>query len=110
LVWKTKELLIEERNVNNNKDMLCNFRKGGHANSVCLPANRKSAKIRGVPVRKSQIRKFVTINPQLANPQISLVSPVRKSQIRKLASKMQCSDLDLHSFASNTFLIFVSKY
>jgi hypothetical protein len=33
------------RIVNNNKDMLCNIRKGGHANSFCLTANRKSAKI-----------------------------------------------------------------
>ncbi len=33
----------------------------------------QSANFWGVPVRKSQIRKFVMINPQIAYPQISLV-------------------------------------
>ncbi len=36
--------------------------------------NRKSTNFWGVPVRKSQIRKFLMINPQIANPKISLVS------------------------------------
>ncbi len=43
--------------------------------------NRKSTNLWGVLVRKSQIRRFVMINPQIANPKISLMfqSPNRKS-------------------------------
>jgi hypothetical protein len=49
------------------------------ARKICTPQirkflgsfrNKKSAKFRGVPVQKSQIHKFVMINPQIANPQI----------------------------------------
>jgi hypothetical protein len=69
------------------------------ARKICKPQirkflgsfrNQKSAKLRGVPVQKSQIHKFVIINPQIANPQICK----RKSNV---------SDPDPHLFASNIF-------
>jgi hypothetical protein len=56
-------------------------------------ANRKSAN--SWLILQSQIRKFVMINPQMANPQISLVSQStdRKSSNFNLQGKRQCLKL-----------------
>jgi hypothetical protein len=40
--------------------------------------NRKSTNFLGVPIRKSQIHKFVMINPQITNAQISFGSQSAK--------------------------------
>ncbi len=65
--------------------------------------NRKSANLWGVKIRKSQIRKLVMINPQFANPQISLVSQSANRKSANLQGKSSISDP--HWFASNTFLL-----
>jgi hypothetical protein len=69
--------------------------KGGHANLFVSPrvANPQilgliqqyqiSKFLRCVSIRKSQIRKFVMINPHIANLQIFLGFPVSKSAICK---------------------------
>jgi hypothetical protein len=54
------------------------------ANSWAHSTNRKSANFCGVHVRKSQIRKFAMINPQIANFLGVLIS---KSQNSKFARK-----------------------
>jgi hypothetical protein len=49
-------------------------------------------------VRKSQIYIFVVINPEIANPKISLVSQSANPQVCK--EKIRVSDPDPHWFAS----------
>jgi hypothetical protein len=53
-----------------------------------------------VQVRKSEIRKFLMINPLIGNPQISLVS-----QSANLQEKISVSDLDPHWSASNIYIL-----
>jgi hypothetical protein len=53
--------------------------------------NHKSANFFGVPVRKSHIRKFVVIDPQIANPQISLLSQSEKCKSAHFKGKKQHS-------------------
>jgi hypothetical protein len=83
--------------------------KGGHSIFFVSPQigkysgsirNRKSANLWGVtvPFRKSQIRKFVMINPQIVNPQISMVSQSPNGISSKENSGV--SDPDPHWFAS----------
>jgi frataxin-like iron-binding protein CyaY len=54
-----------------------------------------------MPVRKLQILKFVMINPQVANRQISLASQSANRKFENLQGKGNVSDPDL--FASNIF-------
>ncbi len=73
--------------------------KGGQANFFCLSANRRSANswvhsvianpqiFCGVPVHKPQIRKFVRNNPQIANPQILLVTQSANRKSTNLQGK-----------------------
>jgi hypothetical protein len=68
---------------------------------------RKSANFLCVLVRKSQIRKFVLINPQIANPQISLVSQSANSKPASLQGKKQCFRSKPHWLAPNIFFTFV---
>ncbi len=65
--------------------------------------NRKSANFLGVPVRKSQIRKFFMINPQTANPRISIkYCTVRKSR-KDWVRKSQMSKVS-HSQSDKLFM------
>ncbi len=52
--------------------------------------NRKSANFWDVPIRKSQIFKFVMINPHIAYPQISLLSKYANHKCANLQGKKQC--------------------
>jgi hypothetical protein len=58
--------------------------------------NRKSTYFWGVPVRKSQIRKFVMSNPQIANPLTFLVSQSANCKSPNLQGKKSVSDPDPH--------------
>jgi uncharacterized protein YneF (UPF0154 family) len=71
--------------------------------------NGKSANFRGVPVSKSQMRKYVMINPKIANPQISLVS---QSANRKSSNspRRNVSNSHLHWFALGIFLTYVGIF
>ncbi len=82
------------------------FRKSQISKYLGSFRNHKSANLWGVPARKSQIRKFFMMNPQISNRKLAnfLGVPVCKSQIRKLARKKNSvSDPDPNWFASNIF-------
>jgi hypothetical protein len=97
-------------------NILENLCKGGHANFSVSPqfANPQILELfpqsqvrkffRCVMVHKSQIRKFVMINPQIADPQISLVSHSTNIESANLQGKGSVSDPDPHRFTSNIFL------
>ncbi len=62
-----------------------------------------------VPVRKSKIHKFAMINPQIAIPQISLVSQSANRKSANVQGKKQFSDPDPHWFSSN-ITVYLRKY
>jgi hypothetical protein len=112
IVYERKEFHGGYTDDLNTLENLC---KGGHANFFVspqianpqileiIPQSQARKFLRCAMVHKSQIRKFVMINPQIAFPQISLGPTPHEYRIRKFERK-SVSDLDPHRFNSNIFL------
>jgi hypothetical protein len=90
--------LLDEQNIESAELSVFAVEQRWARNFFGWSANRKSAN--SWLILQSQIRKFVMINPQMANPQISLVSQSTDAnpQISICKEKVSVSDPDPHWF------------